>query len=98
MLRLMLTNHRAQWSSLQDELAMANTYLDIERLRSMATGDLHVDVEPEAWYRAVPAMVLQPLLEQILTPGGRQPGEAEVIDVVARPRPNGLNLVIHARP
>jgi two-component sensor histidine kinase len=62
-LRLTLESGDAQEVPLDDELEFALRYLEIERVRFGERLTVRVEVEPEARSALVPAMLLQPLVE-----------------------------------
>ncbi len=62
-LRLTLTAPVRDEVALADEIDYVRQYLEIERVRFGDRLRMEVDVAPEAWEAAVPAFVLQPLIE-----------------------------------
>ncbi|MBX2899398.1 MAG: histidine kinase [Cyclobacteriaceae bacterium] len=65
---LRLTIHRADapWITLADELAYLETYLAIEKVRFGHRLEVNMDVEETAKNNVIPALVLQPLLENAI--------------------------------
>lgn len=65
--------------SLSDELALQRQYLDIERERFSDRMQLHIDVPQPLGHALVPALILQPLLENAVKHGVcTVPGAAEI--------------------
>ena len=84
MLRATLDGAPTQEVALGDELALLDRYLDIQRLRFSDRLTVERDVTAEALGAAVPAMLLQPLVENAVQHG-----------VAARPGPT--RIAIRAR-
>jgi signal transduction histidine kinase len=95
LLRITLATNDAQEVSVEQELELVERYLEIERIRF---GDrLAVVIEADAAARGsrVPALVLQPLVENAIVHGLSQrpgPGRVEV-----RARVSGPNVVLSVR-
>jgi two-component system, LytTR family, sensor kinase len=62
-LRLTLTTPVREEVALADEIDYVRQYLDIEHVRFGDRLRTEIDVTPDAWEAAVPAFVLQPLIE-----------------------------------
>ena len=62
-LRLTLTAPVREEVALADEIDYVRQYLEIERVRFGGRLRTEIDVTPDAWEAAVPAFVLQPLIE-----------------------------------
>ena len=94
LLREVLRRSRSSLVPLDDELRMAETYLDLARIRFGDRLRVVVDVDAEARDALVPVLLLQPLIENALKHGvGRLAGGGSV-GVTAR-RSNGtLTLTV----
>ena len=63
-------NHRGtDWATLEDELDVAQRYLEIERLRFGPTLSMTVSADSSALATAIPALILQPLVENAVRHG-----------------------------
>lgn len=80
--------------TLDQELAIAQRYLEIQQLRFSDRMTVLIDVTPEARRMHLPAMLLQPLLENAVRHGIEQATGPSVIEVSARVRDNRLDLTV----
>ncbi len=80
--------------TLEQELAIAGRYLEIQQVRFSDRMTVFIDVAPEAMRMQVPAMLLQPLLENAVRHGIEQSTGRSVIDVSARVHGNRLDLAV----
>jgi sensor histidine kinase YesM len=85
LLRATLGGAPTQEVALSDELALLDRYLEIQRLRFSDRLTVVRDVDPTVLDAAVPAMLLQPLVENAIKHG-------------IGARPEGMRIEIHARP
>lgn len=69
LLRLSIDQHRAQQSSLAEELEFTDVYLAIEEVRLGERLRIHRKVDPEALNLSVPTLLLQPLVENSIRHG-----------------------------
>ena len=83
LLRMTLGNIGRQEVRLADELAFAEAYLDIERERFGERLELRTAVAPEAFDALVPALFLQPLVENSVRHGFTVPAEDGVVSIGA---------------
>jgi signal transduction histidine kinase len=84
LLRATLDRDMAPLIPLEEELAILDRYLDIERVRFGDRLTIEIDVEPDALDALVPALVLQPLVENAIRHGvTRRPGDA-LVRIAAR--------------
>jgi two-component sensor histidine kinase len=95
LMRKTLDGDGAQEVRLEDELQLARDYLAIEQVRFGDRLRVRFDVQGEARDALVPAMVLQPLVENAVRHGVSRRAEAGTIDVQARI--DGRNLLICVR-
>lgn len=68
---------------LRHELDLVERYLDIERIRFGDKLTVHVEVEPKLMRATVPALLLQPLVENAITHGISQISTTGFVDVRA---------------
>ena len=79
---------------LEQELAIVGRYLEIQRLRFSDRLEVDVDVQPEARRGLVPALMLQPLVENAVRHGIERTSGAGTITVSARRDGDRLRLAI----
>ena len=97
LLRGVLELRNEQEIPLSQELGLVDEYLDIQRLRYGERLDAVVDVDPATNVALVPALLLQPLVENALLHGlERRPGRGRVT-VTARRDATTLRLQVEER-
>lgn len=79
---------------LEEELETLDLYLDIMRARFGERLDVSCEVGPEARRALVPALLLQPLVENALRHGAPEPPEAARIKLTARRVDDRLEVVV----
>jgi two-component system, LytTR family, sensor kinase len=84
LLRATLGGAPTQEVALSDELALLDRYLEIQRLRFSDRLSVVREIDPSVLDAAVPAMLLQPLVENAIKHG-------------ISARPEGMRIEIHAR-
>ncbi|MEO0479219.1 MAG: histidine kinase [Planctomycetota bacterium] len=95
LLRQTLTERERSVVTLQEELAMLEPYLELQRLRFGDRLSIEVDVPPDLLTARVPDLLLQPLVENAIEHGiERDPGAGAV---VVRARKNGENLELEVQ-
>jgi LytS/YehU family sensor histidine kinase len=81
--RRILENSSKRWISLEEDLNILRTYLDLERMRSGErfnyTIDLHPDVDPEN--TAVPMLIVQPFVENAIWHGFHSRQQNAVLNI-----------------
>jgi two-component system, LytTR family, sensor kinase len=92
LLRRSLRTPDAQLVPLADEVADLELYLGIARARFEERLDVRIDAAPETLSVAVPALLLQPLVENALHHGDRGDGESLSVRVTAAARDGQLAL------
>jgi hypothetical protein len=80
--------------TLDQELAIAQRYLEIQQLRFSDRMKVLIDVTPEARRMQLPAMLLQPLLENAVRHGIERTTGPSVIEVCARADRDRLALTV----
>ncbi|HEX6059644.1 MAG TPA: histidine kinase [Gemmatimonadaceae bacterium] len=81
-------------TTLEEELALLDLYLDIERVRFGERLEVRVDVQHEARAALVPTLILQPLVENAVRHGiARTPGPG-LIEITARRENGALHLAV----
>ncbi len=80
--------------SLEDELALARSYLSVERVRFGARLRVEEDIEPGCGQVAIPPLLLQPLVENAVTHGVAGRIEGALVRVEARRNPHALSVVV----
>ena len=79
---------------LREELDVLQSYLCVERARFRERLSVHVDVDADAMHRAVPSLILQPLVENAIRHGLRNATEGGQIWITARTERGSLELVV----
>jgi two-component system LytT family sensor kinase len=83
LLRRLLDEPNRQLTPLEDELAMLDLYLAIQRARFGDRLDVEVDVDPEIRRALVPTLLLQPLVENALRHGISRSGGRGLVRIAA---------------
>ncbi len=81
-------------SSLEKELYHANLYLDIEKVRFGKKLKVKEDIDEDSLAHEVPAMILQPLMENAVKFGVYEAGGASEIEIRAKIEQGMLNIHI----
>mgnify|MGYP003871866143 CR=1 FL=1 len=81
------------YSTVKDEVEMANVYLQIEKIRFEDQLNYFLKVEDELNHYLVPRFVLQPLVENAVKHGLKATGQMTEINLEVKKANNGL--VIH---
>jgi len=84
LLRMTLNNIERQEVRLADEIAFVEAYLDIERERFGGRLAMRIDAAPETLDALVPALFLQPLVENCVRHGFTTPDAGSLIEIRAR--------------
>jgi hypothetical protein len=80
--------------TLAEELALARTYLDVEKVRLGDRLAVEIDVRPPAGEARIPALLLQPLVENAVTHGVATCTEGGTLSIAARTTPGMLEIVV----
>lgn len=82
------------YSTVNDEVAMTEVYLQIEKIRFEDQLNYSVDVQPEAGHYLVPRFILQPLAENAVKHGLKITGKMTEILLSVQQKENGLLITI----
>jgi two-component system, LytTR family, sensor kinase len=82
------------YSTVNDEVAMTEVYLQIEKIRFEDQLTYSVDVQPEAGHYLLPRFILQPLVENAVKHGLKVTGKMTEIQLSVRSTDNGLLITI----
>ena len=91
--RYVLTNTDRQFTSVREEIDFARSYLDIEKARFEDRLKVRFDVDPSVLQENVPALLLQPLIENALKHGLCPKRGGGTLSVVARRTASGFELI-----
>lgn len=94
LLRHVLETGRCQEVPLRREVEFVGRYLRMEALRFRSAPRLEVDLDGDAGRATVPAMILQPLVENSLRHGGPGTGRTLRIGIRARRREDQLEVEV----
>jgi hypothetical protein len=94
-LRRLLQERNLQEVPLEEELALAQTYLDIQRVRFADRLQVRVDVAPGLGQALVPRLILQPLVENAVKHGIAQRARAGTIAIDAQGAQARLTLRVY---
>ena len=94
LLRLTMNQSGQSLTRLADEVAFAQKYLDIERIRFRDRFTVTVEVDPRVRDWQVPSLLLQPLVENAIKHGLEPRTEGGRIVVSAQPVDGGLELLV----
>ena len=83
-----------QLNSLQDELRRLSLYLEIEKVRFGHRLQVQISLQPGAEEALVPALILQPLVENAIKFGLYETTGAIAISIVATMDQQGLSIVV----
>jgi two-component system LytT family sensor kinase len=89
LLRRMLDDSARQQVPLQEEMAFAQKYLDIQKMRFADRLQLSVDIPDELYPAQVPSLILQPMVENAIKHGIAKKAQGGTIRIAAS-RSNGM--------
>ncbi|MDX1940220.1 MAG: histidine kinase [Saprospiraceae bacterium] len=94
LLRTLLDKERRNLISLSEELNFIKSYLDIEQVRFHDRLKIIYQIEEEVLDALVPALILQPLVENAIKHGfGKQIGEGSIA-LIAKKVESGIQLIV----
>jgi sensor histidine kinase YesM len=79
---------------LEEEIEHLQLYLEIEKVRFGHRLDLQIEIEKEAMQQKLPAMIVQPILENAIKYGLYDTTEKVTISISAQATPSSLNIQI----
>lgn len=92
--RYVLTNTDRQFTSVAEELDFIKTYLDIEEARFEDRLRVRFDIEPDVLSEKVPALLLQPLIENALKHGLSPKRNGGTLSIQAKRTVSGFELIV----
>ena len=94
-LRYSLSNEQQQITTLETELENIKRYLEIEKIRFGERLDFHFNMEKECLTASIPAMILQPLIENAIKHGVYESTETITINLAGHLADNILQLSLN---
>jgi hypothetical protein len=92
--RYVLANTERQFTSVKEEIEFATSYLGIEEARFGERLVVRFDVDPSVLQEKVPALLLQPLIENALKHGLGPKREGGTLNIEAKRNPSGFTLTV----
>jgi len=78
-----------------DEVEMVENYVMIEKIRFEDKLDVSVEVDEAVKRKTVPKFILQPLVENAIKHGLKEPGKTGIIKVIIKGSAGGIDIMIH---
>ncbi len=95
MLRLSFSHHKENEITVENELRLLDSYLEIEQLRFQDRLQITRVIEPEVSQALVPALLLQPLVENAIRHGiSREAAGGEIVISARRNNQDGLLISV----
>lgn len=94
LLRVVLATNGDAYIPLQKELAWAERYLQIERLRFESRLDTQINVDSPMEQALVPALILQPFVENAIRHGVEHDSGRSVVSIAARRHGEFLAMIV----
>jgi sensor histidine kinase YesM len=82
------------YSSIKEEIEMAEVYLQIEKIRFEDKLNYSIDVDEELNYYLVPRFILQPIVENAVKHGLKATGRITQINLEIKKKDNGLMMIV----
>ena len=92
LLRITMSHTGAPETTLRDEVAFLERYLDIEKIRFRNRLDVVIDIAPDTIDAQVPSLILQPMVENAMRHGVEPHAKMGLIEL--RAAREGANLVL----
>jgi two-component system, LytTR family, sensor kinase len=93
-LRTTLRKEEQQWIKLEDEIHSLQLYLDIEKVRFGHRLSTQLELDTDAWNMQLPALLLQPLVENAIKFGLYDTTEESRIYLLAKAEGNQLVITV----
>ena len=94
LLRLTMSHPGQPLTSLREEIAFIEKYLEIERIRFRDRLSVTLDVDPTALETEVPSLILQPLVENAIRHGLEPQARPGHLEITVRREPAQLVLIV----
>jgi LytS/YehU family sensor histidine kinase len=94
LLRLTMSHPGQPLTSLREEIAFIEKYLEIERIRFRDRLSVALDIDPTAMEIDVPSLILQPLVENSIRHGLEPHARPGHLEITARREADNLVLVV----
>ncbi|MFB9843376.1 sensor histidine kinase [Mucilaginibacter ginsenosidivorans] len=78
-----------------DEVEMVENYVMIEKIRFEDKLEVSVEVDEAVRRKNVPKFILQPLVENAIKHGLKEPGKTGIIKVIIKGSAGGIDIMIH---
>ena len=96
-LRYSVSNNNKQLTTLQEEIENVNRYLDIEKVRFGKKLNVDQRCDEEALGMKIPALVLQPVIENAVKYGVYESTEPTEIEMICKAQPGMLWISVRNR-
>ena len=93
-LRIAIENTKTPWTSVAAEVAGVEAYLAVQRTRFRDRLHVNVDVETQSLTARIPALLLQPLVENAIEHGLAAPEESVEVTVTIRQAQDRLTVIV----
>jgi len=94
LLRITMSQTGAPKTTLREEVAFLERYLDIEKIRFRNRLQTVIDIEGEAIDAMVPSLILQPMVENAMRHGVEPHAKSGLIELKARRQDGNLVLTV----
>lgn len=94
LLRLTLQSNQSQMTSLRNEMEFTQLYLEIQQIRFSDRLKVELSIEPDTLEAKIPALLLQPLVENAIVHGISPRTTTGTVKVVSMHKSNRLHLTI----
>lgn len=94
LLRLTLQSNQAQMTSLRSEMEFTQLYLEIQQVRFSDRLNVELSIEPDTLEAKIPALLLQPLVENAIVHGISPRTSAGTVKVSSTHKHNRLHLTV----
>ena len=92
--RYVLAHSERQYTSVQEEIGFARSYLGIEEARFGQRLQVHFVVEPATLHEQIPALILQPLIENALKHGIGNRREGGSLEIEVHRTDSGFSMTV----